>query len=97
MPPAITVTISFAEPVEDVFGDFIIPPGQIYTRTVATDRIKKINYQFVRQEFEPDDPNELSDPNEPDDNMEDLDEIDTDKDTGKAKTAEVISEILKKP
>ena len=64
MPPAITAAISFAEPIEDAFGDIFIPSEQIYTRTIATDRIKKIPFQFVRQEFEPDDPNELEDPNE---------------------------------
>jgi hypothetical protein len=72
-PGAITASISFAEPIEDIFGDYIIPPDQLYQRIIATDRVRKIKFQFVRQEFEPDDPNELDgDPNEID--SETLDE-----------------------
>ena len=81
-PGAIMASISFAEPIEDIFGDFIIPPDQLYNRTIATDRVKKIKFKFVRQEFEPDDPNEIDgDPNEID--SETLDE----------NTDEVISTI----
>lgn len=69
-PNAITVSISFSEPIENVFGDFIIPPDQLYTRTIATDRVRKLKFKFVREEFEedkPEEPNDIgSDPNSPD-------------------------------
>lgn len=69
-PGAITASISFAEPIEDIFGDYIIPPDQLYQRIIATDRVRKIKFQFVRQEFEPDDPNEMDgDPNDIDSEM----------------------------
>ena len=67
MPNVITVNISFAEPIEDVFGDFIIPPGKIYTRTIATNRLRDIEFKFIRKAFDPPDPNDLSDGVDPND------------------------------
>jgi hypothetical protein len=88
MPPAVTATISFAEPIEDVFGDYIIPPEKIYTRTIATDRVKKMIFQFVRQDF---------DPNELDDEMEDPNGIDTDMEADKDEKEinKILSDIEK--
>lgn len=57
MPNAVTINISFAEPIEDVFGDYIIPEDKIYTRTAATDRLRDIDFQFVKKTFELEDPN----------------------------------------
>ena len=76
MPKAITVSISFAEPVEDAYGDYIIMEEDLYTRTIATNRTRYLKFQFVKKEFEPDDPNDLldgnnMDPNSVEDNTDD--------------------------
>ena len=76
MPNAVTVNISFAEPIEDVFGDYIIPADKIYTRTIATNRLREIKFQFVHQDFDTEDPNSLSDGNIDDPNsVEDIVDI----------------------
>lgn len=83
-PQAVTASISFAEPIEDVFGEFIIPPEQLYSRTIATDRVRKIRYKFVRQEYEhEEDSNDIEDPND----------VGTEAGTDKEKTDEIISTI----
>lgn len=82
MPKAVRVDISFEEPVEDVFGDYIIHEDSIYTRTIATNRLREIKFQFVHQDFDTEDPNSLKDPNslldgnsEDPNSVEDLDNI----------------------
>ena len=77
-PNAIAISISFAPYVENIDGEFEIPPEEIFTRSVAVDRTRKIKYKFIAREF--DDPNslyiddidnDLSDPNEPNQEQDD--------------------------
>ena len=91
MPNAITASISFADPIEDVFGDYIIPAEDMYSRTVATNRTRKILFQFVRKEFEPDDPNDLLDGNNNDPNSVEVDIRPGS--TGKGNTEELLEAI----
>lgn len=65
LPRAIVVTISFAEPVEDEFGEFVIPEDEFLFRTIAIDRTRKISFEFKKKdldmdEFESNDPNDMS-------------------------------------
>ncbi len=65
LPPAIKASISFAEPVESITGQMQVPPEQIYSRTINTDRTRTVDYIFVKEEFElPDDYNDFNDVND---------------------------------
>ncbi|MCK4999631.1 MAG: hypothetical protein KAS23_08850 [Anaerohalosphaera sp.] len=66
LPTALLISVSFAEPIETVTGEFEIPLEEIYTRTVAIDRTRKIGYKFIKKDFSLDDPNDVSaeDPND---------------------------------
>lgn len=49
-PPAIAVTISFAEPYKKVDGTFDVPDEQKITRTIALDRTRKIRFEITGTE-----------------------------------------------
>ena len=59
LPNAITINISFAPFVETETGEFEIPAEDIFTRTVAVDRSRKIKYKFIAREFDIEDPNSM--------------------------------------
>ncbi len=71
MPPAVRISISFAEPVEMTDGSFGILPEQVFQRTIAVDRSREISFIFVRTDFAdlaadmPEDSNDVSDANAP--------------------------------
>ena len=71
LPRALRLRISFAEPVEDMDGNFAVAEEEMVTRTVAIDRTRMIRYKFVRQDFKVDEP---EDPNAIDDSTEDVPE-----------------------
>jgi type II secretory pathway component PulJ len=56
LPTQVVVSLSFA-PAEKRGNDYVIPPEQIVTRTIAVNRLRKINYIFTE-------PN-LAEPNQP--------------------------------
>jgi prepilin-type N-terminal cleavage/methylation domain-containing protein len=47
LPPAVTVTVSFAQPYETVRGTLEVPDEDKITRTVAVDRTRKIRFQVL--------------------------------------------------
>ena len=51
LPMALTITLSFAKPVENLFGKYEVPKEKMVQRTIAVDRTKQISYVFVKQEF----------------------------------------------
>jgi len=53
LPKGITVTISFAEPVETATGDFEIREEDKVSRTIAIDRTRRINFELAPREEEP--------------------------------------------
>ncbi len=65
LPRAVTITISTATPIEDEFGDMVIPENELLTRTIAIDRTRDIRFKFVKKDFDMDDFDSY-DPNEPD-------------------------------
>ncbi|MHC4211995.1 MAG: hypothetical protein ACYSWP_01355 [Planctomycetota bacterium] len=65
LPKSIIVTISFAEPVELEDGTVDVPEEEKFTRIIAIDRTRKINFSLIRERREDyDDDDEESDPNE---------------------------------
>jgi len=69
LPPAITVVMSFAPPVELATGEFVILEEDTEKRTIAIDRTKKLRFTFVKKEFNIEDiehTDKTEDPNEPD-------------------------------
>jgi len=46
-PPAIALTISFAEPYKKVDGTFDVPDEEKITRTIALDRTRKIRFEIA--------------------------------------------------
>ncbi len=76
LPKAVTVTVSFALPVETIDGEFELLDEEKISRTIAVDRTRKIKYNFIKKEFSREDL-EKTEPNEIDaDQM--VDETDTD-------------------
>lgn len=79
-PRAVIVTLSFAEPVENVTGQAEVPEEHRLSRTIAVDRTRKLSYKFVKKEFpgavdvndlgdfpkiKTTDANDMNEPNEP--------------------------------
>ncbi len=52
VPPAVVVTISFAEPIKMLDGSFDVPENEKNKRTIAIDRTRKIDFVFVKKEYE---------------------------------------------
>ncbi len=73
LPKVIRVLLSFGAPVQTETGDWIIPETDLFIRTIAIDRTRKIGYQFVKKDF---DLSELdsADPNAISEEMESTDE-----------------------
>lgn len=65
LPRNLIVTISFAQPVETLAGQWEVPDSEKITRTIAIDRTRKIKFEIVKQEYDMDikliDANELED------------------------------------
>lgn len=51
LPPAITVLMSFSQPIELATGEFVILEEDMEKRTIAIDRTKKLRFVFVRKEY----------------------------------------------
>ncbi|MBU1518162.1 MAG: hypothetical protein KJ757_07755 [Planctomycetes bacterium] len=74
LPPAVKISISFADREQDLLGNAIVPEEAVNTRTVVIDRFKQIPYQFIANEFPdvngitdinlPEEPNESADIND---------------------------------
>ena len=67
LPPNLLVRVSLADFVENEFGEFEIPQGEIVSRTIAIDRTRKIAFKAVRKQFGLKDPADRlpdEDPNE---------------------------------
>ena len=58
LPPNLVVRISLADFVENEFGEFEIPEGEIASRAIAIDRTRKIAFKAVRKQFGLKDPAE---------------------------------------
>ncbi len=54
LPRSIIITISFAQPVETLPGQWEVPDEEKITRTVAVDRTRKIKFEIVKREFNTD-------------------------------------------
>jgi prepilin-type N-terminal cleavage/methylation domain-containing protein len=52
LPLGIVVTISFAEPFKTLSGTLDVPDTEKITRAIAVDRTRKINFTFVKKEYE---------------------------------------------
>ncbi|MDH4201273.1 MAG: type II secretion system GspH family protein [Phycisphaerae bacterium] len=66
LPKAVRVGLSFAPHQELADGSIGVPDEQVFYRTIAIDRTRRIPYQFVKKKFDlpEEDPNALSqDPN----------------------------------
>ncbi|PKL49421.1 MAG: hypothetical protein CVV39_02870 [Planctomycetes bacterium HGW-Planctomycetes-1] len=63
LPPAVKISISFADRQQDALGNMIVPEDLVSTRTFVIDRFKKTNYQFIAKEFP--DINDIADVNLP--------------------------------
>ncbi len=59
LPNAVTVTISFAEPFENISGELEIYEEDMIIRTIAVDRTRTIKYKFVPKDFSEYDPNNI--------------------------------------
>ena len=83
LPPAVKISVAFAEPEEDLLGNKVVPKEAIKTRTVVIDRFRQLAYQFIYKEiFGPnmtagedyedliEEPNEFSDINDVTEKME---------------------------
>jgi type II secretory pathway component PulJ len=83
LPPAVKVSVAFAEPEEDLLGNKAVPKEAIKTRTIVIDRFQQLAYQFIYKEiFGPntisgedyeylfEDANEISDINDVTEKME---------------------------
>ncbi len=69
LPMALMIMLSFAEPVENLTGEYEVPEEETISRTIAVDRTREIIYAFVKEEYilpiDESDPNEVeSEPNE---------------------------------
>jgi len=51
LPPAVVVTISFAEPFETLAGTLDVPDAEKITRTIAIDRTRKIKFTIAKEEY----------------------------------------------
>ena len=68
LPPAVKVTLSFAQPYKTVTGTFDVPEQDKLVRTIAIDRTRKVAFSIsVGDANEPNDVNEESDADQPDD------------------------------
>jgi len=65
LPPAVKISISFADRQQDLLGNAIVPEESVNTETVVIDRFKQIPYQFIPNEFL--DMNSIADANLPED------------------------------
>jgi hypothetical protein len=59
LPNAVTVTVSFAEPFENISGELEIYEEDMIIRTIAVDRTRTIKYKFVPKDFSEYDPNNI--------------------------------------
>lgn len=59
LPNAVTVTVSFAEPFENISGELEIYEEDMVIRTIAVDRTRTIKYKFVPKDFSEYDPNNI--------------------------------------
>lgn len=53
LPVNLVFAISFADPVEIEPGQWEVPPSQIFTRTVAVDRTRKISFKVIEKIYDP--------------------------------------------
>lgn len=51
LPTALAITLSFANPVENLSGEYEVPEEKRIRRTIALDRTRRISYVFIKQEF----------------------------------------------
>jgi hypothetical protein len=63
LPKAIRVLLSFGAPVQTEEGDWIIPEQDLFVRTIAINRTRPFQYQFVKKDFDLSDL-DSADPNE---------------------------------
>ena len=59
LPKALTITLSFAEPVENLLGGYEVAEEEMISRTIAVDRTREIIYAFVKEEYILPDPNDI--------------------------------------
>lgn len=63
LPKAIRVLLSFGAPEQTDTGDWIIPDKDLFVRTIAVNRTRRMNFQFVKKDFDLSDI-DSADPNE---------------------------------
>ena len=81
LPKAVVASISFAPPQETLEGTFEVLQEDIFTRTIAIDRTRKISYKLTLQEFDmqiQDDPNTVGTETDSPDTTTDTDRSETD-------------------
>lgn len=74
LPQAVRLSISFGEVVELPTGGFDVYPEDKIWRTVAIDRVRKIQYRFFKVDYDLDDINDVNDFND----MDDFNDVDFD-------------------
>ncbi|MGE4285835.1 MAG: hypothetical protein AB7F23_04400 [Phycisphaerae bacterium] len=52
LPAGLIAEISFAEPIEDVTGDWIVPDEDIMRRTISVNRAKEYQYRLLNKNLE---------------------------------------------
>jgi prepilin-type N-terminal cleavage/methylation domain-containing protein len=52
LPKAIRVLLSFGAPVQTETGDWIIPEQDLFVRTIAINRTRPYQYQFIKKDFD---------------------------------------------
>jgi type II secretory pathway component PulJ len=62
LPQAVQISISFAEPQQDLLGNLTVPQEAIKAKTIVIDRFRQLAYQFIYKEFL--DPNRIADVND---------------------------------
>jgi hypothetical protein len=65
LPNSMVITLSFSDPKETEEGYWAIDATDIYVRTIAVDRTRKIKFSFVAKEYSKEDFGISDDPNEP--------------------------------
>jgi len=88
LPPAVVITISFAEPYETLTRDLEIPDEEKITRTIAVDRSRRIKFTVPEPVFDED-----GDPNEVTEDGKGTEKVKEDQDSKDAKA--IIDELMR--
>ena len=66
LPTGITVTLSFAKPFKTLRDNWEVEEDEQITRTIAINRARKVPFEVLKKEYDPNDPNSPEDSEETD-------------------------------